>query len=59
MGNRKSPIKRQNHTHKGGSMKITLTHYKTTHTVETEYDDVSPEEVFDMFIGLLLSLIHI
>lgn len=35
-------------------MKLQLTTYKKTFTVETDYDDLSLEEYFDHFKGLLV-----
>jgi hypothetical protein len=35
-------------------MKIQLNSYKKTFTAETEYDDVSLEEYFEIFRGLLV-----
>jgi len=35
-------------------MKLQLTTYKKTFTVETDYDDLSLEEYFEMFKGLLV-----
>ena len=36
-------------------MKLTLETYDKCYSVETKYDDVSLEEYFDMFKGLLVS----
>ena len=35
-------------------MKLQLTTYKKTFTVETDYDDLGLEEYFEMFKGLLV-----
>lgn len=39
---------------KSKKMKIELKTYKKTYTVETEYDDVSLDEYFQIFEGLLV-----
>jgi hypothetical protein len=35
-------------------MKLQLTAYKKTYTIETEYDDVSIDECFELMIGVLM-----
>lgn len=35
-------------------MKLQLTTYKKTYTVETDYDDLGLEEYFEIFKGLLI-----
>ena len=35
-------------------MKLQIENYKKKYTVETEYEDISIEDYFDMFIGLLI-----
>lgn len=36
-------------------MKLTLETYKKKYSVETEYDDLSLEEYFDLFKGMLVA----
>jgi len=37
-------------------MKIEIKHYGNTYTVETENDDLTTDEIFDIFTGLLIQL---
>ena len=37
-------------------MKIEIKNYGTTHAVETENDDLTTDEMFDIFTGLLIQL---
>jgi Holliday junction resolvasome RuvABC DNA-binding subunit len=37
-------------------MKIEIKHYGTTYIVETENDDLTTDEMFDIFTGLLVQL---
>ncbi len=37
-------------------MKIEIKHYGNTYTVETENDDFTTDEMFDIFTGLLIQL---
>ena len=37
-------------------MKIEIKHYGATYTVETENDDLTTDEIFDIFTGLLIQL---
>lgn len=37
-------------------MKIEIKHYETTYIVETQNDDLTTDEMFDIFTGLLVQL---
>lgn len=37
-------------------MKIEIKHYGTIYTVETQNDDLTTDEMFDIFTGLLVQL---
>lgn len=37
-------------------MKIEIKHYAATYTVETENDDLTTDEMFEIFTGLLIQL---
>lgn len=37
-------------------MKIKIQHYGTTYIVETQNDDLTTDEMFDIFTGLLIQL---
>jgi hypothetical protein len=37
-------------------MKIEIKHYGATYTVETQHDDLTTDEIFDIFTGLLIQL---
>jgi hypothetical protein len=37
-------------------MKIQIQHYGTTYIVETPNDDLTTDEIFDIFTGLLIQL---
>ena len=37
-------------------MKIEIKHYGTTYTVETQNDDLTTDEIFDIFTGLLIQI---
>ena len=37
-------------------MKIEIKHYGTTYIVETQNDDLTTDEMFDIFTGLLIQL---
>ena len=37
-------------------MKIEIKHYGATYTVETPNDDLTTDEIFDIFTGLLIQL---
>lgn len=37
-------------------MKIEIKHYGTTYIVETQNDDLTTDEMFDIFTGLLVQL---
>ena len=37
-------------------MKIEIKHYGATNTVETQNDDLTTDEIFDIFTGLLIQI---
>ena len=37
-------------------MKIEIKHYGTIYTVETQNDDLTTDEIFDIFTGLLIQI---
>jgi hypothetical protein len=37
-------------------MKIEIQHYGTTYTIQTENDDLTTDEMFEIFTGLLIQL---
>lgn len=39
-------------------MKIEIKHYGATYTVETQNDDLTTDEIFDIFTGLLIQIGH-